>query len=131
MGVRFSSVVTTTLVNAVFTGAAETIILTSPPISPSLANGAMLIVWFANVQTGPTGTQLRTLLRRGGALTSTLINPNTLGVPVTANVQQQASGCYVDFPGDVAGVQYSLTLQQVGATGNGAFSDAAMIVFSL
>jgi len=111
-------------------GAAEAVIATTPPLNISLDFSQIIVIWYFVLFTGATTTSLIVLLRRGTTITGTLVNVS-LGDGVAAGVNLRRSGVYVDTPGAVAGQQYSLTLTQTGATGNGALNDVCLIAFSL
>jgi hypothetical protein len=132
MGVRLPSVFAVTLAGVTINTNVETLALTTPPISPSLAGATVLLQWYARVIPGTNATGTTFLLRRGGA-GGTLLNlvadaDNALNA---ANLQGMRGGCYIDQPGDVAGVTYSLTVQCPGATVNGTVRDACLIAMVL
>src|SRR5437868_6296431 len=130
MGVRLPSVVSTTILNSPILTTAETIVVTSPAINLSLDFQALLIFWYANIAAAASTTSVIARLRRGAALTGTVINVASLTV-ATASAGFSTSGCYVDTPGAVAGQQYSLTLALSAASANSAVNDVALVVMGL
>ncbi len=130
MGVRATSVQSSTLLNATVAINAETIIVTSPPVSEPLDNAVVFLFWYMVHTVGTTGTVVRYLLRRGTTLATAIVNVVTSLTGVPGNTVT-ASGVYFDSPGIVAGVQYSLTCQDIGSTATGAVQDGALLVMVL
>ncbi len=130
MGVRFPSVQSNTLVNPNVGINAETIVCTTPPLNLPLDGALVLLFWFMVHTIGATAAQTNFRLRRGTAITGTLINVSQPVTAVAGNVVT-ASGVYFDTPGIVAGQQYSLTCIDPASTGAGAIQDACLIAFAL
>ncbi len=130
MGVRATSVQSTTLVNAAVAINAETVIVTSPPISQPLDNAVVFVFWYMAHTVGLGAGSSAYRLRRGSAVTGTLINVaaaiNSIAGQIVLGV-----GMYFDSPGAVAGVQYSLTCLDSVSTAVGAVQDAALLVMVL
>lgn len=133
MGVRFPFLATTTIQNALPASALETVVLISPPFSPSLDLAQVGIMWSFTYTAGATNSGATYRLRRGTTTAGTLLwAPNAIWqVVMSGGNPGMAGGCYVDSPGAVAGVQYCLTCAQVGATGAGTFPDGCLMLFAL
>lgn len=126
MGVRLGSVSSTTFVGPLPASAAETVILTSPPISLPIDNAQVLLSFFFVMSAGATVTAFTFRLRRGTTNAGALVSAATWNIDTTAGLRYMPSGCYVDSPGIVAGQQYSLTVVQFGASGAGVFQDGCL-----
>lgn len=131
MGVRFPSVQSTTFVGPLPANANETVVITTPPFTPPLDNSIVLIVW-TFVYTPQTGNSNSTfLIRRGTTVAGAQVNVQSRVFGLGSGNTVTMSGCYFDSPGAVSGIQYSLTIQQNGATAAGTPVDQCMFVFAL
>lgn len=130
MGVRFPGLGNTTIVTPAIAAAGETVLFTSSPLNLSLDFQQVMIFWFINwtVGTGTTSTAFR--IRRGTTITATSVTAN-LTVTTAASSFASFSGCYIDSPGAVAGVQYSLTGNQTAGTGTASINDGCILVMAL
>lgn len=114
MGIHLTSVFTTTIINSAIP-AADTIIMTTPALSPGLDNAGILLWWYLQLSTGAGGTSLTFKLSRGTAVAgSPLLSFVVTGVATT---NQIIPGCFVDTPGVVAGQQYTISINDSGAAG--------------
>lgn len=130
MGVRFPGSGSKVAVNSTIVTTAETVLFTAPLISPPLDNGQVIIVWYVFMIVGTAGTAVTVRIRRGTAITDTLINTGFAAV-ATAGNDFRTSGCIVDSPGVTGPIQYSVTVQQTAATGNGATSEGCIAAIAL
>lgn len=131
MGVRFPSVASTTFIGPFPATAAETIVLTTPPLTIPLDFAQIILMCSACITAG-TGVISHTFrVRRGTALTGVQVNLAPWGSLSTAGSNTMYSFWYVDTPGAVAGQQYSLTVAQNGATAAGVWVDGALLAFAL
>lgn len=131
MGVRFPSVSSTTLVNTALVNAAETIMLTSPPLNLAVDFEQILIFWSICLNVvGASTTLAQVKIRRGTTAGGTQVNVNATTLATPAN-QFFMSGCYIDTPGAVAGQQYTVTLAMLSATANSNANDGCIILFGL
>ena len=130
MGVRFGSVSTIVNVGVLPATGAETVIMTTPPLTLPLDSAQIFLFWYFLGNTGASTTVLTWRLRRGTTTGGTLINSGN-GVGVTAAVNATLSGCYNDTPGAVAGQQYSWTLQGTSTAGAGTFLEGCMTAMVL
>lgn len=131
MGVRFATVASTTQANVLPANATETVICTTLGINEAVDNAQVVLVWMSNITTGTGTTALVHRIRRGTAITGTSIGFNTWINSVTAGNTVHLSGVYVDSPGIVAGQQYSMTVQQTGATAAGGLNDVCLLAMVL
>jgi hypothetical protein len=131
MGVRFPSVATNTFVGPLPGTAAETVVLTTPPINEPIDNAQVLLFYAIDISPGATVASHVFRLRRGPLATSPLVNVVNFVTTVTTPARLESSGMYFDFPGIVAGQQYSLTVVQTAATGAGNFNDGVLIAMVL
>jgi hypothetical protein len=131
MGVRFPSVAVTGVGNALPASSAETVVYTTPPINEPIDNAQVMLFWSYTLLAGTGTTAVTFKLRRGLLVTSPLIHVNNFSNPLAAAANGIFAGCYADNPGIVAGVQYSLTIVQTGATANGVNADGCLIAMVL
>lgn len=132
MGVRLPSVFAVVAAAIQTTAAAETVAVITPPINIPLDSAAILLYWWldALANTGATSGLFR--IRRGSGLGGTVLQlapqPDTFYI---AGAGGQRGGCYVDVPGNVAEIQYTLTFQNTGQSGNGQIRDGCLIAMVL
>jgi len=131
MGVRFPSVASTTFVGPLPATAAETVVCTSPPFTPPLDAAQIFIHWFFALSAGAGTTSYSIRIRRGTTTGGIQLNANQWALAATPAIADFMSGCYIDNPGAVSGLQYSLTVMQAGATGAGTQPDVCLLVYSL
>ena len=131
MGVRYPSVVTNAFIGPAPANATEFVVCTTPPFSPPIDNGTVILHWFMKFLCGAGTTGLVVQIRRGATITSPLVNLTTAQFSIAAAANGILSASYFDQPGVVAGQQYSLTCVQSGATGAGVWGDQALIAYAL
>lgn len=131
MGVRFATVFSTTLANALPATNAETVILTAGPINLAVDNAPVFLFWSANITPGTSVTAHSFLLRRGTTTVGTSVAPGSWVTPTTATVTISSSGWYVDSPGVAAALFYSLTLVQTAATAAGVAGNLSLLAMVL
>jgi hypothetical protein len=105
---RYAVTFTSTIV-ASPAAASETIVATTGPIGLIYDGAAVFVWWFCELTIGTSGVSLNAKLRRGAALTSTLVNVGQARTVVAGNLVS-FSGCYVDNAAGASAPQYSLTL---------------------
>jgi hypothetical protein len=81
------------------------------------------------ISTGVGTTAITTNIRQGNGITGTIVG-QTFGA-VSASAFAIGFTIGIDTPGAVAGMQYSLTVKQTGATGNGITETAQLVAFVL
>jgi hypothetical protein len=131
MGVRFPTAYSNTFIGPLPASAAETVLLTTPPINEPIDNATVLLFWSACITAGTATTFWQFRLRRGTTTGGTAINVGVWQLNVTAAQAFNPSWWYFDNPGIVAGQQYSLTVVQSGATGAGTWNDGALVAMVL
>lgn len=131
MGVRFPSVQSNTFIGPLPASGAETVVLTTPPLTLTLDFAQVILLWAFTFVAGTGTTSCSFRLRRGTTVSGALINLQVPNAPAVAAANANYSGTYFDTPGAVAGQQYSLTIVQNGATAAGTFPDGALIAFAL
>ena len=130
MGARLPSSASTFLQNAALSGNGEFIVLTTPPMNPSIDFQLVMIFAYINVTPGASTTGVIGRIRRGATAAGPLLSlSNTL--TVAAGNSFQFMMCYIDIPGAVAGVQYTFTAQTVAQTVQAAVNDGCIIAFAL
>jgi hypothetical protein len=131
MGVRFPSVQSNVFIGPAPASAAEFAVVTTPPFSPPVDNGIVYLHWFMKFLTGATTTALVVQLRRGSGVAGTVVNLSSAAFSIGAAANGILSASYFDSPGVVAGLQYTLTCQQTGASGAGVWGDQALLAYVL
>jgi hypothetical protein len=100
--------------------AAESVVVTSPPLNPGLDSALVLLIFEWSTGTiGTTGTAVTMIIRQG----TTALGPNVGLNPTTlCTAGQPFNGVMVavDTPGAVAGQQYTGTITVTGAGTNSA-----------
>lgn len=107
-----------TLTSTTVTTTTETVVATSLPVSTRGASEQVTITGWVDFTSGTGATALTLRVRRGTGITGTLVS-NANAQTVTAGNTLDYDLVVVDTPGEVAGQQYVLTVQQTAATGNG------------
>lgn len=112
-------------------GAAETVVCITPPLSISLPNQPVLLYWYVMFGGGATITAILFRLRRGTTTGGVFINSTSQADQTATGTNSIRSGVYVDVPGEIAGVQYCLTMTCTGNTGSQQVVDVCMIAMQL
>jgi len=115
----------TTDVNVVTT--AETAAVTSDPVSPTSDNAEFTISGVINITAGTGTTEVVVRVRRGSTVAGALVgetDPHTLAAGAKANIPFEVA----DTPGAVASQQYTASVVQTGASGNGTINNSAITV---
>lgn len=131
MGVRFPSVQSNTFLGPLPASNVETVVLVSPPLTPSQDGAIILIFWTAVIIPGTGTASLQFNIRRGTTASGAQFLNNRFVNAVTAGAQAVTSGFYFDVPGPVGGQQYALTCVQQTATAAGTWQDGAIFAFAL
>jgi len=100
---------------------------TSPGLSSDYPGRTFRITAALKVTTGLGATGLIIRVRRGSGTGGALVGDATT-VTAAASTTYDVAHEVEDSPGDVAGQQYTVTVQQVGATGNGTMVAGEAIV---
>lgn len=105
--------------NVTMTTTAETVAISSNPLTQERPQANYLIKAWAQVTTGTNIASMTARIRRGSTTGGTLVNEaNTITVGAAAGSNEVFTAWAFDTQGDVGTAQYSLTLQQVTADGN-------------
>lgn len=108
---------------------AETAAITSDGFTPPTDGSKLIISGVINITTGASVTGAVIRVRRGVGVAGALVGetePHNIGAAVTDDVSYQVT----DSPGAVAGQQYTATVVQTAATGNGIINNASINVTS-
>lgn len=108
---------------------AETAAITSDGFTPPTDGSKLIISGVINITTGASVTGAVIRVRRGVGVAGVLVGetePHNIGAAVTDDVSYQVT----DSPGAVAGQQYTATVVQTAATGNGIINNASINVTS-
>lgn len=104
--------------NQVITTTTELSIATTAGMSPDNPGRVFRITGAVKITTGVGTTGLIARVRRGSGIAGALVGDATTVTAAAATTYDLAVDVE-DSPGEVAGQQYSLTVQQVAATANG------------
>lgn len=115
--------------NVTLATTAETVILTSDPIAlPFDAVQALILAW-AQLTTGTATTTVTPRIRRGTLITDPLVGEaNAENVKAAAGSTEPFLIMVAEDLTRLDRVQYSLTLQQAAATGDGTVLQASILV---
>ena len=131
MGARFPSAFTTNALTNVPASGAETVILTTSPLTLPFDGTIVFLVWYCS-QTIGTGTTAGTVrIRRGTAASAPAVTPVAVPLTVVAGNLFAFSGVNVDVIPGPTQPQYSLTLTGTGTTGAWTNQDQALLAFAL
>lgn len=118
--------------NVTMTTTAETIAITSNPLTQERPGVSYLIKAWAQVTTGTNITTMLSKIRRGTTTSGTQVNEsNVITVGAAAGSNEVFTAWAFDTPGDVSAMQYSFTLTQAGADGNGTILQSGIEVTQL
>lgn len=131
MGVRFNSVFSTTFIGPLPASAVETVICTTPPLTPAFDTAAIFLMWEFAMLAGTGTTSVSFFLRRGTSVAGALVTPSGWVQGLAAGANGNISGWFPDTPGAVSGQQYSLSVIQTGATAAGTPGNVSMLAFAL
>lgn len=116
---NYSSSASTTL-----TTTTETAVLTMNGLNTRGPSDTIMFEGQGKVASGTGVTAVTATLRRGSGITGTIVavaEPQ----PLAASTTGTFTWSFVDAPGEIANASYTVTLTQVGATGNGTVSYVA------
>lgn len=130
-GIRQIAFATTTT-DVTLTTTTENVAISSGPALVPTPDAIVCIFGWAQLTTGAATTTVTPAIRRGTAITGTLVGEATaitVGAAAGSNEQFTAMAC--EARSNVATVEYSFTLDQASATGNGTVLQAGILVFVL
>ena len=107
----------------------ETLIVTSPLVRSHLNSALITVSAYAQLTTGVATTGVVVRIRKGASLAGALIGEsNTITIGAAAGSTEVFSMLLTDQLEGEQITQYSLTLQQVAATGNGTVLRSGIVV---
>ena len=119
----------TSIANAAL--AAETVVVTTPPLNPGLDFSFILIFFqWTGAPIGTTGNGVTMQARRGTAVAGTLVLGGSPVFTVVAGNNFTGFAMWVDTPGAVAGQQYSGTISVNAATANSITGTAVLVALA-
>ncbi len=117
--------------NVTLVTTAETVIITAPRLTLPAQSVQLYILAWAQLTTGAATTTVTPRIRRGTAITDPLISEaNAENVKAVAGSTEPFLIAVVDNVSDLVTVEYSLTLQQAAATGNGTALQASILILA-
>lgn len=115
--------------NVTLTTTTETVIISSGAIAVPYETARLLILAWAQLTTGAGTTAVTPRIRRGTVATGTLVGEaNAEQVKAAAGSTEPCFIVVSDEQSPAAAVEYSLTLAQTGATGDGTALQAGIVV---
>jgi hypothetical protein len=121
--------VTINQTNVTLTTTAETIVVTSDPVTFSRPNSTVCVWAWAQLTTGTDTASVTPRIRRGTSTSGTLINEAnaiTIGAAVGSTEQFVAMGC--EDRSGVEAVRYVFTLSQASASADGTGLQAGILI---
>lgn len=118
--------------NVTLTTTSETVIISSGPVTTPSQTSRVVILAYAQLTTGAATTTVTARIRRGTTTAGTLVgeaNAETIGA--AAGSTEPYFIVLEEDRADTNTVEYSLTLTQVSATGNGTALQATILVVVL
>jgi hypothetical protein len=121
--------VSTATGNVTITTTTEKVAITSPAVRVPLQTARVLVKGWAQVTTGADTTALTPRLRKGDAITGTLLGEANAEAVKAAAGSTEAVQCWaIDTVSNVDSVQYSFTVQQTGASADGTIVQSGIDV---
>lgn len=118
--------------NVTLTTTTETLIISAARVAAVRQTVRALILAVAQLTTGAATTTVTPRIRRGALVTDPLVGEaNAVTIGAAAGSTEQFFGFAFEELVAAGDVQYSLTLQQAAATGNGTVLAAAILVLLL
>ncbi len=118
--------------NVTLVTTAETVIISAPSIViPADAVQIYVLAW-AQLTTGVATTTVTPRIRRGTAITDTLVGEaNAENIKAAVGSTEAFLIAVIENLSSIDRATYSLTLQQAAATGNGTVLQASILVLAL
>lgn len=121
-----------TTTNVTLTTTTENVVVSSGRVILPRETHTLFVLGYAQLTTGAATTTVTPRIRRGTTITSTLIGEaHPEEVKAAAGSIEQFFHMVSEELGGRAEVEYSLTLSQVDATGNGTVVQAGILVLVL
>ncbi len=129
MAYRLPTTISTVISNVTGSGG-ESVISTTGFIIPVADSGAILVFWRCAFQAVAAILTAAINIRRGSAVTSALLYGTGSVTSSTATTWRQ-SGAFIDTPGAVGPVQYSLTINNITAGGSVTLTEQDIFALAL
>ena len=124
--------IVTTGTSVTLTTTTENVAVSSGPVKTPFQTHRVIIIGWAQVTTGAGTTALTPRIRRGTAITGTLVGEaNAEENKVVAAETEPVFIMVVEERAGEESVEYSLTVQQADATGNGTIVQSGILVLVL
>ena len=118
--------------NVTLTTTTENVAVSSGPIVTPFETHRIVILAWGQLTTGAGTTTVTPRIRRGTAITGTLVGEaNAEQVKAAAGSTETFVIMVSEDRANLESVEYSLTLQQAGATGDGTVLQSAILVLVL
>lgn len=118
----------TVTANVAVVNATETVVATLPGVPQYFDAATILLEGWAQITTGGSTTAVTASIRRGTAITDTLLGEaNPITIYAATGSTEERSITVVDTPGAGGPYSYVLTLTQVAGAANGNCLQAALI----
>lgn len=115
--------------NVTLTTTTEGVVITSDPVSLPAPGCQVYVFAIAQLTSGTNTTAVTPRIRRGTAITDTLVGEaNAETIKTAAGSTESFALAVVDAPGDRDKVTYSFTLQQTAASANGTTLQGSIMV---
>jgi len=108
----------------------EAVVVTSPVVQAPRGEANVLILCYAELTTGTGTTAVTARIRRGTAITSTLVSEENDQIVKAAAGSIEPFVQMVSEEVKASNLQYSCTLDQVGASANGSAIYASILVLA-
>lgn len=109
----------------------EAVVVTSPQVTSVRETTEVIVIAWAQLTTGAGTTTVTPRIRRGGAITSTLIGEaNAETIKVAAGGTEPFVSIQTETIAGGGNFTYSFTLAQAGATGNGSALQGGIVVLA-
>lgn len=106
-------------------GAVETVIVSSKPVYTPGPGATVSLFGVVNITTGTAGTAVVVTLRRGSTTAGAVVGTATTDTTTAAD-HYTIPFEFVDEPGDVADLVYSVTVTETAATADGTVNYASL-----
>ena len=118
--------------NVTLTTTTEKVIISSGPLPLEYSGQEIVIIGWAQLTTGTDTTAVKPKIRRGTAITGTLVNEaNSETVKAAAGSTEPFFCMAAESRANENTVEYSFCLEQVGASADGTALQAGIIVLLL
>ena len=129
MAELLEKVAATTTTNVAVTTTTETVAISSGPVKVPYATCRVAIKAWCQLTTGTATTTVATRIRRGTAITGTLVGEaNVEDVKVAAGLREPFFIMTSEDRANVDSVEYSLTVEQASASADGTIVQASIEV---